>query len=85
MKYSAGQKVRINRHIHELSMVRAAEGLDIPYVATISCIVPDFHNGGDMYQFEECGGGWYECEVEGLYVENIPIQNRFGILDLRGY
>ena len=83
MRYKVGQRVRINRNIQEISMVRAAEKLDIPYVATISCIVPDFHNGGDMYQFEECGGGWYECEVEDLYVEPSPIKNRWEILDIR--
>lgn len=82
MKYEIGQKVKINRNIHELSMVSTAEKLIPPYVATISCIVPDFHSGGDMYLFEECGGGWYECEIEGFYVEENAIDDRFEILDL---
>ena len=82
MKYKPGQMIKISRHITERSMTLTAEKLDPSYVATISGIIPDPHDGRDMYLFKECGGGWYECEVEGVYIPDIPIEDRFEILDL---
>ena len=82
MKYKPGQKVKIRRYNLEYSMESAAKGLNPSHVATIDCIVPDPHSGEYMYQFEECSFGWYESEVEGLYYDDVGIENRFEILDL---
>lgn len=84
MKYNVGQRVIIREDRLENSMEYVASRLIPPYVATIKSIVPDPHSGKYMYQFKECIYGWYECEIEGLYV-NIneeKINDRFEILDL---
>ena len=84
MRYSLGQKVIINKDSGlDGCMKTAASKLDPPYVATISNIVPDPHSGSDMYLFEECNWGWYDHEVESLYIEDKRIESRFDILDIR--
>lgn len=83
MKYIPGQKIRIKRSANlDNCMSIAASRLNPPYIGTIDGIVPDPHDGVDMYLLKECHWGWYEREIEGLYYEEIRITNRFEILDL---
>ena len=79
MKYKVGQKVIISE---DSEMWKAASEIKPPYIATIRRISSDPHSGSDMYFFKEVGWGWYEEEVEGLYIEEVLIEDRFEILDL---
>ncbi len=82
MRFIAGQKVKIKKVSLNIPQDYIASALTPPYVATISHFGVDPHSGEYMYRLEECPWGWYECEIEGLYEESVPIENRFEILDL---
>ena len=79
MKYKAGQKVVINKNAEQWSL---ACKLFPQNVATIIGFEADPHTGMHMYRFEELPWGWYEYEIEGLYVPEEPVKDRFEIMDL---
>jgi len=82
MKYNPGQKVVINKNQLSIQQDSVVSILEPPYVVTVSYILPDPHSGFEMYCFKDCPWGWYENEVECLYIEDDPIESRFEILDL---
>lgn len=69
MRFKEGQKVKINKRVLNEEQNRTASSLTPPYIATISHIEPDPHSGKDMYRFKECPWGWYDTEIEDLYIE----------------
>jgi hypothetical protein len=81
MRFKPGQKIVINKNRISREQDRAASKLDPPYVATISHICPDPHDGRYMYCLDGCPWGWYDSEIEKIYEEQKP-KNIFDVIDL---
>lgn len=78
MKYKVGDKVAVRRDEHYDDNVREfLEGVD--YAQTIYAVDCDGYRVKDLpWQFI----GWDDTDIEGIYVEPVPINDRFEILDL---
>ncbi len=85
MKYKAGDRVRIkNLRSYDDLVKKIIEPLDPPYVITIEVIIHhaflDSSYGYIAKETNQCY--WYDEDIEGIYEEPDPIENRFEILDL---
>lgn len=79
MKYKAGQKVRIKNNLGE-TLDRHVRTLAPPYIATIDYISQEYRSGEDAYILEGFSWGWFDDDIECLYIPK-P-KTIFDIIDL---
>ncbi len=76
--YKVGDKIEVSRKKYVRSGVyEKLEELDPPFVLTIT-------EGGrsGYYYVKENSFAWWKGNIEGIYIEPVPIYSRFEILDL---
>ncbi len=85
MKYKAEDKVKIKENNNDTKMEAFLKSLDPPYVLTIVNVINEDPTGqyDVIYEMrEEEKHYWHNGDIENIYKEPTPIDNRFEILDL---
>ena len=77
-KYKVGDRVKAEEDLsYTYRFKKRLSELDPPFVLTIKRV----SNPG-YYYVEENDNCWWRGNIEGLYVEPIPVMSRFELLDL---
>ena len=83
-EYKVGDKIKVKEDKpYTCDGVKRLSQLDPPFVLTVKRISRGGSRSSNNYYYvEENDNCWWNGNIEGLYIEPIPVMSRFELLDL---